>query len=341
MAVWYVDSGPEQDVIVSSRVRLARNFKNFPFPGMMNNEQANEIINICNSSVPNNNGASASDFLFIKVDDLNVVDRQSMVEKHLISPEMLKNTYSKALLISNDEKISIMINEEDHLRMQCLFSGMQLDEAWDIINKVDDMIENKVEYAYDENYGYLTCCPTNVGTGMRASVMAHLPSLVMSGHINSLLNAVGKVGLMVRGLYGEGTQAMGNIFQISNQVTLGISEEETIENLKSVVRQIIQQERTERKKLIEPIRLKLEDRIHRAYGILSNARIISSDEAMKLLSDIRLGVNAGILRNVKLEVINELMILTQPANIMKTFGSNINAEERDLKRAELARQKLK
>ena len=217
---------------------------------------------------------------------------------------------------------------------------MQLDEAWDIIDKVDDMIEDKIEYAFNENYGYLTCCPTNVGTGMRASVMAHLPSLVMTGHINSLLNAVGKVGLMVRGLYGEGTEASGNIFQISNQVTLGISEEETIENLKSVVRQIIEQERTARKKLVETSRLKLEDRFYRSYGTLSNARIITSEEAMKLLSNVRLGVNTGILRNVKLETIIELMILTQPANIMKLYGNNISAEERDFRRGELIRQKL-
>ncbi|NLY42693.1 MAG: protein arginine kinase [Clostridiaceae bacterium] len=341
MKRWYAVRGPEWDVIISSRVRLARNFSDIPFPSRMSREQGEQVVQRSKDAILNSNTVLSREFEYIPMSSLSVVERQAMVEQHLISPAMVQNVNSRGLLINKDQNISIMINEEDHIRLQCLFTGLQLDEAYDLANKVDNVLEERIEYAYHEQYGYLTSCPTNVGTGMRASVMVHLPAVVMLGYANNLLSAVSKMGIAVRGLYGEGTEARGNMFQISNQVTLGLSEEETIENLKGIVRQLVEQERMARKKLISENRSRLEDRFCRAYGILANARIMSSEEFMKLFSDVRLGINMGILKEELLEIINELMIITQPANIMKQFGQNLGPEERDIKRAELIREKLK
>ena len=340
MTAWYINRGPESDVILSSRIRLARNLQDIPFPGRMNREQGEEIIKRCKDAILNSNTVLSNEFDFMAMDHMNPVDKQVMVEKHLISPEMLQNAHSRAVLLSKDEKISIMLNEEDHLRVQCLLPGMQLDEAWDLGNKIDDVLEERIEYAYSENYGYLTCCPTNVGTGLRASVMLHLPALAMSEQINSLVNAVNKLGFAVRGLYGEGSEARGNIFQISNQVTLGNSEEETIDNLKGIIKQIIDQERNMRMQLLKRNRIQLEDRLYRSYGILLNARIMSSEEFMKLFSDVRLGINLGIIKNIPIEVMSELMVITQPASILKIYGEDLTAEQRDVKRSELIRKKI-
>lgn len=341
MSKWYIEQGPEWDVIISSRIRLARNFRNIPFPVRMNREQGEQVIQKSKNAILESNTVLSKDFEFIPMNRLNIIDRQAMVEEHLISPEMLQDTHSRGVLINRDQKISIMVNEEDHLRLQCIFPGLQLDEAWDLANKIDNILEERIEYAYSENYGYLTSCPTNVGTGMRASAMVHLPALAMTGHINSLLSAVSKLGIAVRGLYGEGSEARGNIFQISNQVTLGMSEEETLENLKGIIKQIIEQERIARNKILKESRLKLEDRLYRSFGVFSNARVMSSEEFMKLFSDVKLGVNLGIIKGIPLETINELMIITQPANIMKRYGENLSAEERDVRRAELIREKIK
>lgn len=341
MGVWYLESGPDQDVIVSTRIRLARNFKEYPFPARLNREQGEKIIQKSKQAMMENNSILSKEFQFFLMNAMNPVEKQVLVEKHLMSPEMLKDVHSRGLFLSNDEKISVMVNEEDHLRIQSLFPGMQLDEAWDLADKIDNIMEENIEYAYSENYGYLTSCPTNVGTGMRASVMMHLPALAITGYLNSLINAVSKLGIAVRGLYGEGTEAMGNIYQISNQVTLGISEDETLENLKGIVKQVVAQERTARKKLLEQSQLQLEDKLYRSYGIFTHARIMTSEEFMKLLSDVRLAVNLGIINDMQIEQLNELMVATQPANVMKRFGGNLNAAARDIKRTELIREKLK
>ncbi|MDK2800823.1 MAG: protein arginine kinase [Clostridiales bacterium] len=341
MTAWYIDQGPERDVIISSRIRLARNFKDFPFPTRMNREQGEQVIKKSKEAILENITLTSQSFEFIPMNSLSVIDRQVMVEKHLVSPEMLQNVHSRGVFLNKAENISIMVNEEDHLRIQCLFTGMQLDEAWDSANKLDNVLEEKIAYAYSEDYGYLTSCPTNVGTGMRASVMIHLPALAITGYLNSLLSAVSKLGIAVRGLYGEGTEARGNVFQISNQITMGISEEETLENLKGIVKQIIDQERMARNKLLQESRLRLEDKLYRSYGIFKNARVMSSEEFMKLFSDVRLGINMGIIKDVSLETLNTLMIATQPANIMQRFGSNLSPEERDVKRAELIREKVR
>jgi len=341
MAAWYIDLGPESDVVISTRIRLARNIKQYPFPVRMKRDIGSKVIEQCKDAILNSNSIISSQFEYIPMSSLSSIDKQALVEKHLISPLMLQDVHSRGVFINNDESISIMINEEDHIRIQCIFSGLQTDKAWDLADKIDDIIEERIEYAYNPEYGYLTTCPTNVGTGMRPSVMMHLPALAITGQLNSLINAVNKLGMAVRGLYGEGTEAAGNIFQISNQVTLGLSEEETLENLLGIVRQIISQERNSRKSLMEQRRIKLEDRLLRSFGVFVNARVMTSDEFMKLLSDVRLGVILGIIQNVKLEDLNTLMVEIQPANIMKLYGENLSPDERDIRRTEIIKERLK
>lgn len=339
MPGWYFEKGPESDVVISSRVRLARNLSRFPFPHRMNREQEAEVISIVKESILKNKEAG-KDFEFIDLNQTNPVDRQVMVEKHLISPEMVEGQRLRGLLLSRDENVSIMVNEEDHLRIQCLFPGMNIKEAWRLCNKVDDMIEDKVEYAFGEKYGYLTCCPTNAGTGIRASAMLHLPALVMTGYMKSVLEICGKLGIAVRGIFGENSEASGNMFQISNQVTMGQTENEIVENMTGITSQIMEQERSLRRELYRQNPKRIEDTVFRSLGILSNARIISSDESMKLLSDIRLGIDLGIISNLKTETLNEIMLQIQPASLQKVFERQLVPEERDVNRAELIRKSL-
>jgi len=339
MANWYSETGPESDVVVSTRVRLARNLRDFPFPSRMSREQANSVISLTKEAVFNNNKSSGG-FSFIDMQSLDTIEKQAMVERHAISRELAESTINSALIISADEKISIMINEEDHLRIQCLFPGLQLSSAWELGSNIDSQLEKKIKYAFSPEYGYLTSCPTNVGTGIRASVMLHLPALVMTGYIGSLLQACSKIGIAVRGIFGENSQAMGNMFQISNQVTLGQSEEEIISGVSNIAMQIISQERNLRKQLLRENSKKFEDRVYRSFGILTNARIISSEESLKLLSDVKLGADMDILKDVSNEAINETMVLIQPASIQRIAGKVLQPEERDIKRAEIIRQKL-
>lgn len=243
-------------------------------------------------------------------------------------------------MLSENEEVSIMINEEDHIRIQCLFPGLQLTEALNIANEVDDWMEEHVDYAFDENKGYLTSCPTNVGTGIRASVMMHLPALVLTQQINRIIPAINQLGLVVRGIYGEGSEALGNIFQISNQITLGKSEHDIVEDLKSVVRQLISQERSAREALAKTSNIQLEDRVFRSYGILANSRIIESKEAARCLSDVRLGIDMGYIKNLSKKILNELMILTQPGFLQQYAGGPLRPDERDIRRAALIRERL-
>ena len=258
-------------------------------------------------SSPRGNGAAKSvaetgklnglgEFDTIKLSDLSELERRVLVEKHLISPNLANESRCGAVILSDNESVSIMINEEDHLRIQCLYPGFQIQEAWELASRIDDIFEEMADYAFDERRGYLTSCPTNVGTGIRASVMMHLPALVLSQQINRILSAVTQVGLAVRGIYGEGSEALGNLFQMSNQITFGQSEEEIIENLHSVARQIIEHESAARKRSLQNRSVRLEDRVNRSYGILSYAAIMDSKEAAQRLSDVRLGVDLGIFR---------------------------------------------
>jgi len=337
---WMKGKGPESDVVISSRVRIARNLRNLPFPLMASPEQSlsvtDQLLGVAESGRLNGLGKIEQ----IRLPELTELEKLVLVEKHLISPNLANESCNGALILSPNEDISIMINEEDHLRIQCLCSGFQVNEAWDSASKVDDIFEEQVDYAFDEKHGYLTSCPTNVGTGIRVSVMMHLPALVMTGQINRILSAVTQVGLAVRGIYGEGSEATGNLFQVSNQVTLGQSEQEIIDNLFQVARQIIEHEKSARDKLLNESKLRVEDRVRRSYGILTQALIMDSKEASQRLSDIRLGSHLGLLPEVNPLVLNELLVSTQPGFLQMTFGEAMSPEDRDKSRAELIRSRL-
>ncbi|NSW92391.1 MAG: protein arginine kinase [Firmicutes bacterium] len=332
---------PDHDVIVSSRVRLARNFSQYPFPSKMNSKQAEEIIGNVKDAILNYYDAEIGNLLFVDIGSLGNIDKQMLVEKHLISPDLAASTKRSAAIISKNENISIMINEEDHLRIQVLFPGMQIDNAWKLCDKIDDILDKKIEFAYSNVYGYLTCCPTNLGTGIRASVMLHLPALVMTGYIRNILEACGKLNIAVRGMYGEHSEAIGNMFQMSNQITLGQTEEEIISSIKNIATQIVEQEKALRNELYRQNTIKFEDKIYRSFGILANARTISTEESLRLISDVRLGIDLGIIKDINTDTLNEIMLSIQPACLQKLLGRPLDSNERDIRRAELIRMKLK
>ncbi|MBA2873089.1 protein arginine kinase [Anoxybacillus calidus] len=338
---WMSQEGPDSDIVLSSRIRLARNIEDFQFPTVFTNEEAQEIVDLFEKTFAYKSYVPFGKFELLKMNELQPIEKRVLVEKHLISPHLAEDCAFGACLLSENEEVSIMINEEDHIRIQCLFPGLQLTEALDVANQLDDWIETHVNYAFDEKRGYLTSCPTNVGTGMRASVMMHLPALVLTQQMNRIIPAINQLGLVVRGTYGEGSEALGNIFQISNQITLGKSEEDIVEDLKSVVQQLIAQERMAREALVKTSNIQLEDRIFRSYGILTNSRIIESKEAAQCLSDVRLGIDLGYIRNVSRSILNELMILMQPGFLQQYAGGALRPSERDVRRATLIRERLK
>lgn len=280
------------------------------------------------------------DSLIIKINDVDNLDKQFLVERHLMSHDHASAGEGRAIAISQEEILSIMINEEDHLRIQCLQSGFDLFEAWAIINKIDDELSKQLDFAFDPHWGYYTACPTNTGTGIRGSVMLHLPALVMTKQINKVLEAIAKLSFASRGFYGEGTQAIGNFFQISNQVSLGHSEEDILQNINGLVRQIIEQEEQARQAFLVQNKGVLEDKIYRSLGILKNAHIISSQETVDLLSMVRLGIDVGLIQNVNTQAINELFIMIQPAHLQKIEGKKLSSADRDSKRATVIREKL-
>ncbi|RIX47924.1 protein arginine kinase [Paenibacillus nanensis] len=337
---WMRGTGPDSDVVISSRVRVARNLRNQPFPMLATSQQAAEVLNRLTEVSRSGKLDAYGRFDTILLSDLSELDKRVLVEKHLISPNLANESRGGAVILSENEAVSIMINEEDHLRIQCLYPGFQIGKAWTLASGIDDIFEDAADYAFDEKRGYLTTCPTNVGTGIRASVMMHLPALVLTQQINRILSAVTQVGLAVRGLYGEGSEALGNLFQISNQVTLGQSEDEIIENLHGVARQIIEHERAARKRLLEESRIRIEDRVNRSFGILSHAAIMDSKEAAQRLSDVRLGADLGLLKEVTPNVLNELLVMTQPGFLQQTFNEKMSPEQRDIRRAELIRDRL-
>ncbi len=339
---WVQGEGALQDVVLSSRVRLARNLQAYPFPQLQTEQSANEMLRQLEDFVTLGSGKGhAGNLQFLPLDRVAAVDRQVLVEKHLISPDLARSkNIGTAVIVRDDEALSVMINEEDHLRIQCLLPGFQLAECWQLASRLDDLLEDKLDYAFSQEHGYLTACPTNAGTGLRASVMMHLPGLVITQQIGSVLAAISQVGLVVRGLYGEGTQASGNIFQISNQITLGPSEEEIISNLSAVIKQIVEQERASRRALQQNSRLALEDKVCRAYGILTNARQLTSKEAIGLLSEVRLGASLGIIPGLRTKLLNELLVLIQPAMLERAAGERMSEGVRDQKRAEVVRRRL-
>lgn len=336
---WLKGTGPYSEIVFSSRVRLARNLEKIVFSNWANKQQQEQALAVIEPAVKELVNAK-NEGLHLRMIDISNVDKQFLVERHLISREHVTNLDAKAVSISSDETLSVMMNEEDHLRIQILLPGLTLDDCWRRIEQTDCNLEKKLSFAFSVKWGYLTACPTNTGTGMRASVMLHLPALVLTKQINRVIQAIVKLGLTVRGLFGEGTEAAGNFFQISNQLSLGRSEEEIIDNIKRIINQVIEYEQNARQALLTKNKSSLEDQVWRSYGVLKNAHIITSSEAIELLSNLRLGIDLGLIKELTREIINELFILTQPAHLQKIEKKNLNAHQRDIKRAELIRGRI-
>ena len=324
--------------VISTRVRLARNLKDYPFPCRLSEQGRKKVIEKVTSAIRDSNSSIASDFNLIKLDDLTEAQGVSLVERHLVSPEFISETDGRALLLSKDESMSIMINEEDHIRLQVITDGLSLEQAYDTADKLDTLLDENLEFAFDDKLGYLTQCPTNLGTGMRASVMLHLPALEKSRTIGRIAGNLSKLGLTIRGTHGEGTEPKGSLYQLSNQVTLGISEKAAIENLKNITSQLISQEELARERICSNI--DIQDSISRSLGILKYARTIAHDEALQLLSNVRLGIVSGQLKDVPLLTIDKLMTDVEPATLMVNSGKNLSAAQRDVARADLLRKAL-
>jgi protein arginine kinase len=335
---WMRGSGPDSDIVMSSRVRLARNLAQFPFPSRSNDATRAEIEALLRGHLERL--PVSKPLNYFRVDGMELLDRQFLVERQLISRELAENHGHRGVGVSETEAVSLMVNEEDHLRMQVLRSGFALDECWQEINAIDDALEADVTYAFSEQLGYLTACPTNVGTGIRVSVLLHLPALVLTKEIQKVFQALQKIGLAVRGLYGEGSQAMGDFYQISNQATLGLSEDNLIKKVKDVVPNILTYERRARDKLVKENRQGLHDQVSRAYGNLRHAQTISSEETMHLLSSVRMGINLGLIDDLEIPTVNELFIHTQPAHLQKLRHERLESAERNVVRASYIRQRL-
>lgn len=331
---WYLENGKDSDIIVSSRIRLARNIKEFPFKIKMTKEDKNKLLEKVKFITPSI--GYGLKFLYLK--DMDDITKMSLVEKHILSPEMaLKKEQDGAILINDEENICIMLNEEDHIRLQVFASGLDLQNTLNLAVEIDEKLDELLGFSASEKYGFLTACPTNVGTGLRASVMVHLPALKMTGNLNKLLHIVNSFGMTIRGAYGEESKAKSDIYQISNNQTLGIKEKEIVTNLENITKKVMEQERLARKYLAKNSD-DLEDKVYRSYGILTNARKLTSEECDNLLSDIKLGTDLGIIEELDDSKVKELMIYTKPANLQKRVGKLLDANERDKKRTEIIKQ---
>lgn len=328
---WYQKSGAEGDVVISTRVRLARNLKGYPFPCRLDASQREQIADKVKDAMFHSNSVIADSFQYIDMAKLSEEEAVSLVERHLVSPEFAGDRKGRYLLLTADESISIMLNEEDHIRMQVMYEGLNLDGAYGTADKLDTLLDGALGFAFHDTLGYLTQCPTNLGTGMRASVMLHLPALQHSKAISRIASNLSKLGLTLRGTYGEGTEPQGALYQLSNQVTLGLSEQAALDNLKNIAMQLVAQERAARETLAQ--NLETIDVISRSMGILKSARLLSGDECMRLLSNIRLGIAAGEIKEVGFDTVNALMTQTQPGTLMKAAGKRLTPEERDAMRA--------
>lgn len=336
---WLRGSGPRSDIVISSRIRLARNIGGQRFLTKMTRHQRQAIEHKVRDTILA--AQLAPQTLYVDLESAPEVDRQLLVERHLISKQHAAAEGARGVAIAENETLSIMVNEEDHLRVQVLRSGLQLEEAWEQINKVDDKLEAKLDFAFHPRFGYLTACPTNVGTGIRVSVMLHLPALKLTGEIEKVFRAAKDMRLAVRGLYGEGTEATGDFYQISNQTTLGKSEEEIISDFKlTVIPKIIEYEQHARRTLLNDRTVALDDKVCRALGLLRSARLLTSEEVMSLLSHLRMGVNLGRIKDIEIRTINELFLLTQPAHLQKLQGKKLEGDIRRAARAEFIRLRL-
>ena len=335
MSNWYNSLSQSDDIAISSRIRLARNIEGLPFPSRMNDIDRKNLNEKVKKSILESNTPFAKSLKFINMADVPENEKFSMVERHIISPEFAASKKERAIIISDDESISIMIGEEDHLRIQVIYGGLKLEEAYDVAEKLDTLLCDSLNFAFDSNLGFLTECPTNLGTGLRASVMLHLPIIESEGGIADLAQSVNKIGFTVRGMYGEGSKGAGAMYQISNQITLGISEKNALDNLKIITTQLIEREKKARTALNK---IKVEDMCMRAIGILSNARILSSDELIKLISRIKLGISLGIIDKENINPV-KLLVEAQPYMLMRKFGT-MSPDERDIYRANFVRQEL-
>lgn len=332
MANWYCDMAPENDVVISTRVRLARNLKGIPFPQRMNRQMREELKNKVKTAIKESNTPFAQSLKFIDMADVPEIEVGAMVERHVISPEFAKNYSGRAIILSEDESISIMIGEEDHIRIQVILAGLQLEKAYDIAEQLDRILHDSLHFAFDSEIGYLTECPTNLGTGLRASVMLHLPLCESTGQLGPLSETVSKIGFTVRGLYGEGSKSYASLYQISNQITLGISEKNAIDNLKIITSQLVEKERSAE---VDIQKISVEDKVFRALGTLQNCRILESREMINLLSLIKLGQRMGILNKDYMPI--KLLVETQPNMLMRKYGI-LEPEERDRVRADHIRE---
>lgn len=331
MIFWLHDRGELRDVVVSSRIRLARNLDNYKFPIKIESDEAKQVYDDIIRLLDN------SKFTHFRIKDIPTIERNMLVEKHIISPALLHTPNISGFAMSEKEDQTIMINEEDHIRIQVLDSGLSLSKAWERADELDNQLESSLKYAYDEKVGYLTSCPTNLGTGLRASVMLHLPALEMTKEINKVLTTISQFGLAIRGVYGEGTKALGSLYQISNQSTLGDNEETIIKKIDHLTRQIAEKERITRKNIFEKNAIGFEDKIFRAYGILKNTRIISTEEAVRLISFLKLGISSGLITGNNINEMDKLFIEIQPASLQYISRIEMNDMERDIKRAEVIR----
>lgn len=324
--------------VISTRVRLARNLKDYPFPCKLSQQDREKVIELVKKAITESNSAIANDFHFIKISDLNPRQAVSLVERRLVSPEFISESDGRALLLSKDESISIMLNEEDHIRLQVIKKGLSLEETYQEADRLDTLLDENLSFAFDEKLGYLTQCPTNLGTGMRASVMLHLPALEKSRAISRIAGNLSKLGLTIRGAHGEGTEPQGALYQLSNQVTLGISEKAAIENLKSITAQLVAQEEQARERLCESI--EVQDTISRSLGVLKYAKLIEHGEALKLLSNVRLGIESGQIKDIDSAVIDRLMLDVEPATLSVALGKSLSPHDRDEQRAKLIQKRL-
>lgn len=337
-APWLNGEGPDSSVVLSSRIRLARNISEFPFPPSASTDAREQIIDMMETAFKRVPGLKQGGFF--RSQDIDPIDQMFLAERHLISPQFMRDGIGRGLLIEPKERISIMINEEDHIRLQVLSSGMSLHNCWEYASKVDNELGKGLQFDFDNDFGFLTACPTNVGTGLRASILIHLPGLVLTREIDNVIGRISKVGLMVRGFYGEGTDVLGNLFQIANQTTLGRTEEEIIDSLTKISKQIIEYEKNAQETLMKDAPDQIEDKVWRSYGILTNARVLASTEVMNLLSALRLGLSLGLIDKCDYKMLNELLIITQPAHLQKYVGREMDTTERDMVRADLVRKRF-
>lgn len=340
MLKWYEQNVPDNDVVISSRVRLARNLESYPFSIKLQEEQAVNLVNQVKEITPFLSEKDNRKYYACNISSLSDIDKAAMVERHIVSPLLAAKEQTTGLILSEDETISIMINEEDHVRIQAIVGGMNLEEAYELADKIDDIAYDKLHFAYDEKYGYLTECPTNAGTGMRASCMVFLPALSSARLVQRLIEEVGKYGMTIRGIYGEGSKGLGNLYQISNQKTLGNSEREIIENLKRIVSQVVKQERKRREYMLSLNADEIQDQVFRTYGILKYARQITSDDAMNLLSQLKFGADCGLIKFDREFNIHKLMMGVQPGSLQWTLGKTLGSATRDQARAEYIRKEL-